>query len=782
MSLPRAAAAAGAVPAVPAGSDAATASAQPPGHAPAAVLALKLKPAGAGALSAAPPVRLGQGLVPAALPPRELVGRWMAIVRQSAFSPHGGVLAVPGVPVPAVLLPPRPVGVRNPLDHVFGSGPMRAAQGLPQPSARLSETVLPIVERALTDTRLAQFDRLQPEQQALARTLLATAVDGLQQPPWSAQRIAAGDFDAVVDLVFEQAAQWQDRAPEGTGAALPEPSVGTNPLPPPASSIALPEPSVGTNPLPPPSSGITLPHVRTAAAEVVQGRLLQNVNSVEALLRTPTGPSQGNFVVDMLTSDEVAALDAALSTPEGRSRLLSPGANAPLKDRFLLQSLIEQVDPQRVDVQARQRSAAALLELADNPLPGEAASIKIGYRYVQDQPGGAIYREAVYTQIGQQLSVSPGPPTQPPPFAATPMQRALLFGHTLLSEFNHALQRPLGDETPDAAQINVLQHPSGTVGEVVQTSRAALAERFTQLLDAAGPSVQAFNRVLNVINPVVLAVGAGKTLFDFTQGRVIPRINDAQAAKLFNLPKGLFVASLTLRSNVGGVPTTYAAYVALGASRDVALLPGQPGGLPRLQIGTHPFTGKKSVTVLSSLNRSIIEVGVGGNVGGPNVAVMSNKSIRVGAFAANPLTGQINLPGPAMGAAPGSSAADNSQVSGAVSTAASAQGMQYTSLTGLRLGQLIYARRFVSPITYVLMASTAGQKTGLGRNLPLGGFSLSRADTTSDSFVISVNPAFDALQIQQLIDTIKQFGDLMHLESVLQQLERVGAIVRDERR
>jgi hypothetical protein len=135
-----------------------------------------------------------------------------------------------------------------------------------------------------------------------------------------------------------------------------------------------------------------------------------------------------------------------------------------------------------------------------------------------------------------------------------------------------------------------------------------------------------------------------------------------------------------------------------------------------------------------------------------------------------------------MGAAAGSSAAGNSQVSGTVSTAASAQGMQYTGLTGLRLGPLIYARRFVTPITYVLMASTAGQKTGLGRNLSLGGFSLSRADTTSDSFVVSVNPAFDALQIQQLIDTIKQSGGLMHLESVLQQLERVGAIVRNARR
>ena len=49
---------------------------------------------------------------------------------------------------------------------------------------------------------------------------------------------------------------------------------------------------------------------------------------------------------------------------------------------------------------------------------------------------------------------------------------------------------------------------------------------------------------------------------------------------------------------------------------------------------------------------------------------------------------------------------------------------------------------------------------------------------TSDSFVITVNPAFDAAQIQQLIDATRQAGNPAQLEGVLQQLERLGAILR----
>ena len=479
-----------------------------------------------------------------------------------------------------------------------------------------------------------------------------------------------------------------------------------------------------------------------------------------------------------MTRDEIVALDTALRTPEGKARLLSLSPSTSLKDQFLSQSLAEQVNPSLVDPQAQERNQAALAEMADNPQAGESASIKVGYRYVQDQPGGRVFREAVYTQIGQQLAVSPGLPAEPPPFTPTTAQLALLYGDTMLREFNNALQRPIEPNQPsDPAQIQVLQNPEGDSGQVVQTDRASLADRFTNLLDTAGPRVQAFNRVLNVVNPVVLAVGAGKTIFDFTQGRVIPRLNDADAARQFNLPKGMFVASVTLRSNVAGVPTTYTAYVALGASRDVALLPGQQGGLPRAQIGTNPFTGRRTIGLLSTFNRSALEIGVGGNVGTNNLAVMSTNSIRVGVIAGNPLRGQMNLPD----AATSPNANPNSDLSVSGGTAVSAQGVQVSSLTGLRLGPTMYGRRIVVPIRYVAQASTETQTRGLGRNFSLGGFSVSRLDATSDAFVITVNPAFDAAQIQQLIDATKQAGNPSQLEGVLQQLERLGAILRSQR-
>jgi hypothetical protein len=529
---------------------------------------------------------------------------------------------------------------------------------------------------------------------------------------------------------------------------------------------------------PPPDAGPTAPsgQTPTPSPSARLDQQLRSVNSVETLLNTPAQPSGGNFRVDNLTRGEIAALGTALSTARGRTGLLNPSPNAPLQTRFLQQSLAEQANPSLVNAQARQRDQAALAEIADNPRAGEPASVKVGYRYVQDQPGGRVHREAVYTQIGQQLAARPSAQPEPAPFKATTKQQALLYGDTVLREFNNALKRPMApNEAQDAAQIQVLQNPDGSSGQVVQTNRAGLAERFTNLLDAAGPKVQGFNRVLNVVNPVVLAVGAGKTLFDFTQGRVVPRVNDAQAAKLFNLPKGMFVASVTLRSNVAGVPTTYTAYVALGASRDVALLPGQQGGLPRAQIGTNPFTGRRTIGLLSTFNRSAVEVGAGGNVGNNNLAVMSTNSIRLGSIAGNPLRGQINLPD-APTATPG--ATPNSTLSASGGTALSAQGVQASSLTGLRLGPAVYGRRVVVPIRYVAQASTEAQTTGVGRNFSFGGFSVARLDAKSDAFVITVNPAFDANQIQQLVDSTKKAGNPAQLEGVLQQLERLGAILR----
>ena len=75
------------------------------------------------------------------------------------------------------------------------------------------------------------------------------------------------------------------------------------------------------------------------------------------------------------------------------------------------------------------------------------------------------------------------------------------------------------------------------------------------------------------------------------------------------------------------------------------------------------------------------------------------------------------------------------------------------------------------------MRNTPGKRK-VGRNFSLGGFSVSRLDAKSDAFVITVNPAFDANQIQQLVDSTKQAGNPAQLEGVLQQLERLGAIVR----
>jgi hypothetical protein len=265
-----------------------------------------------------------------------------------------------------------------------------------------------------------------------------------------------------------------------------------------------------------------------------------------------------------------------------------------------------------------------------------------------------------------------------------------------------------------------------------------------------------------VLTTTVIGIGTGKTAFDFATGRVLPEFNSKDAHRLFNVPKGVFVVSVTLRSQVAGVPTTITAYLAVGASRDVAFLPGQTGGIPRLQIGKDTMSGKKTISLMSTMNRSALELGVGANIGGNNFAFSKSSSIRVGTVGANPLVGGVVLP-----SAPGEGVGGTGRIVGAASI------VQRTSLAGVRLGPIMYARRTVVPIDLVAQFSTEAGKKGF----TFGAFNVARLNASSDAYVITLNPAFDAQQVSALIDTARKQGAGV-LESVLQQLESGGIIRR----
>ena len=717
---------------------------------------------------------VAQNLVP--LRPSQRVGNWQrALTLPQVTTPGGAPLRTGAQPIrtPTQIVPIRPADQRNPLARVFGADSRtQTAPGVPQGNGRIDAAALPVVESALNDNRLARFDRLSPPQQEQARGMLLAAIDGLQQPPWSPDRISPAEFGQVVDLLLDSASrQPQAAATPNPVPTLPDPVTAAT-LPEAASPSTLPSaPRAGNLPMPVVAQSGSTP--QTAATSPLAARL-QNVTDVRSLEQTSTGaPGGARFSIGDLTTDEIRTLNNLLGSDD-KARLLDPSRPKTLEERFLYQTLADQADPSKADPVAQQKSRAALAEIAA-PAAGEDAAVKVGFRYVQDKPAGAVSREAVYTKVGRQMEASPNGLSVPPEYSGSSPQQARMWGDTVLREFNNALKSELKPyQDPVQAEVQVLQNPEGETGQTVRTDAGGLADRLTGLINTAAPKLQGVNRVLNVVNPVILAVGAGKTVYDFAKGGVIPRFNDDQAARLFNVPKGMFVASVTLRSKVAGVPTAVTAYIALGAKRDVALLPGQPGGQMRLQIGKNPLNGKSTVGVLSTAGRSLFEGGVGVNVGGNNLAVRTTQSVRVASVGGNPLRGQINLPESGDGAA-------SARLSASGGAALSYTGVQYTKLTGNVLGPVVYARREVKPIELMLQATAGEQVTrGVGNNVSWGGFSLAKLPkgTGSDSFVLTVNPAFDASGIQQIIDVIDRAGDVAQREGVLQQLERMGAIVR----
>jgi hypothetical protein len=199
-----------------------------------------------------------------------------------------------------------------------------------------------------------------------------------------------GEVAVVVAPMIKPIGKWVPRS--NPPARLP---ASTPPLRETAQRLA-PEPAVQTRaptawPMPQrfkPPAGVAAPH------QARLGSLLNEVNSVASLLKTPTGTSAGNFRLDRLTPDELAALDTALRTPEGKLRLLDASDTAPLQTQFLRQTLAEQTNPALVDVRTRRLSAEALVE----QLPPGQTGTKT-YRYVQLERGGPIHREAVYELI-----------------------------------------------------------------------------------------------------------------------------------------------------------------------------------------------------------------------------------------------------------------------------------------------------------------------------------------------------------------------------------------------
>jgi GNAT superfamily N-acetyltransferase len=197
----------------------------------------------------------GSFTVAATPPPVARVGGWLRALEGPALGRPISPGAIPTVRSPTRLIPMRPEGASvlpgrsgtaDPLLRIFTPGSrMRAAEGLPQLSSTLSQDRLSsVVNPALTAERLAQFERLQPAQQDVARGLLSAALSELSLPPWQGGLEAARNFDEVVGIILERSSQWQDpRSPAAGAAPLPSPATGSSRLPNPLNTSSLPNPA-----------------------------------------------------------------------------------------------------------------------------------------------------------------------------------------------------------------------------------------------------------------------------------------------------------------------------------------------------------------------------------------------------------------------------------------------------------------------------------------------------------------------------------------------------------
>jgi hypothetical protein len=153
---------------------------------------------------------------------------------------------VPGLirlaPAPTILTRPN-IARPTPLGGVFGSGSqVLTVPGVPQLTGRPSTTTLGVVNKALTAERLSQFSALRPEQKLVARTMMAAAIEGLQAPPGSDQRIASPDFDAAVAEILRQSQLYVTPGSDlKLAEPLPKPSTL---LPPEPTVLGLPTPTV----------------------------------------------------------------------------------------------------------------------------------------------------------------------------------------------------------------------------------------------------------------------------------------------------------------------------------------------------------------------------------------------------------------------------------------------------------------------------------------------------------------------------------------------------------
>jgi hypothetical protein len=155
-------------------------------------------------------VLLASGIVPYRSP-TQLVNTW-----NKAITPYVPATGRVTQPLPSalgsVIKAPTFGGAKNsPTSQVFSPGSqMIKTQGVPQLTGKPSETTLTVFNSAMTPDRLNKFAALNPSQKMLARTMLAAAVDGLNQG-----QLAPKDFNEVVGrvLLTSQKATFADPKP-----------------------------------------------------------------------------------------------------------------------------------------------------------------------------------------------------------------------------------------------------------------------------------------------------------------------------------------------------------------------------------------------------------------------------------------------------------------------------------------------------------------------------------------------------------------------------------------